>query len=227
MFAFRRHQKFYAFLTLAFLFRLGYGLCSTFQDPDAKQIYLLGLKFYTTGAWPYFGPDVIWGEIQIPGALQGLLVGLPFHVLPVAEAPYILLNVLSFLSLCLLAWYCCKRLPGLPDWFVWVWLFTSPWTLNLSTNIYNPSYLLAFCIPFFVGALELYPFTSRNLINVRLANLMLGFAIFGAMQLHMSWIILIPYMLLAFYYQAKLGARNLLNACAWFSLGTLITGSVL
>ena len=90
-------------LLLAFLFRLFVGLCSEFQDSDTKQIYLLGLKFYTTHAWPYFGPDVIWGEVQIPGALQALLVGSPFFVLHLPEAPYILLNLLSFAALCLLA----------------------------------------------------------------------------------------------------------------------------
>lgn len=227
MFALQRRHKFYALLILAFLFRLGFGLCSAFQDSDVTQIYLLGLKFYTSGAWPYFGPDVVWGEIQIPGALQGLLVGLPFYVLPVAEAPYILLNIASFLSLCLLAWYCCKRLPGLPRWFVWIWLFTCPWTLNLSTHIYNPSYLLAASILFFVGALEIYPFTSRNFIDVRLANIMLGFSLFWAMQLHLSWIILAPYLLIAFYYQAKIGGRSLLNAFLWFTLGAAVTGPLL
>lgn len=227
MLALKRRYKLYLLLLLAFLFRLGFGLCSAFQDADAKQIYLIGLKFYTTGGWPYFGPDVVWGEIQIPGALQGLLVGLPFYVLPIAEAPYILLNIISFLSLCLLAWYCCERLPELPRWFIWIWLLTCPWTLNLSTHIYNPSYLLAGGILFFVGALELYPFTSRNLIDVRLANLMLGFSIFWAMQLHLSWVILAPYVLIAFYYQTKTEGRRLLSALAWFALGALITGSLL
>src|ERR1044071_10449424 len=96
-----------ALLLLAFLFRLGFGLCGQFRDSDTKQIYLLGLKFYATGAWPYFGPDVVWGEIQIHGALQALLVGLPFHLLPLAEAPYVLLNLVSFARLCLLARYRC------------------------------------------------------------------------------------------------------------------------
>ena len=137
-----RRWLFAALLVAAFLFRLGFGLCGQFQDSDTKQVYLLGLKFYATGAWPYFGPDVVWGEIQIPGALQALLVGLPFRLLPLAEAPYLLLNLLSFASLCLFAWYCCRRLPSLPRWFVWGWLLTSPWTLNLSTVVYNPSYVL-------------------------------------------------------------------------------------
>ena len=71
----KRRPTLFLLLILAFLFRLGFGLCSAFQDLDSIQIYLLGLKFYTTRAWPYFGPDVVWGEIQIPGALQGVLVG--------------------------------------------------------------------------------------------------------------------------------------------------------
>lgn len=83
----RRSQiLFFSLLLLAFLFRLFFGLCSQFRDPDTKQIYLLGLKFYTTGTWPYFGPDVT-NTIQIPGALQGLVVGLPFYVLPIPEGP--------------------------------------------------------------------------------------------------------------------------------------------
>src|SRR5882762_2808208 len=161
----RSRRLIFVFLLLvAFLFRLGFGLGSQFQDEDTKQIYLLGLKFYTTGAWPYFGPDVT-PTMQIPGALQGLVVGLPFYVLPIPEAPYIFLNVLSFASLCFFAWYCCKRLPEIPKWFVWSWLLSAPWTLNVSTHIFNPSYVLPGAILFFVGAIETYPFLSHGLIS--------------------------------------------------------------
>lgn len=222
-----RRRLFFALLAAAFLFRLAYGLCSQFQDSDTKQIYLLGLKFYTTGAWPYFGPDVVWGEIQIPGALQALLVGLPFHLLPLAEAPYVLLNLISFASLCLFAWYCCRRLPRLPRWFVWAWLMTSPWTLNLSTVIYNPSYLLAGGILFFVGALELYSFTRAGLLDARLANASMGFAIFWVMQLHMSWVVLVPYALAAFVFQFREDLRRGLKALAWFAAGSLPTAALL
>ena len=163
-----RRVIFFSLLLLAFLFRLGFGLCSQFLDEDTKQIYLIGLKFYTTGAWPYFGPDVTQ-TMQVPGALQGLVVGLPFHILAIPEAPYIFLNVLSFASLCFFAWYCCKRLPELPRWFVWCWLFTAPWTLNISTHIFNPSYVLPGAILFFVGAIETYPFLSRGLIQRRIS----------------------------------------------------------
>lgn len=176
-----RQILFFSLLLLAFLVRLFVGLCSQFRDPDTKQTYLLGLKFYTTGAWPYFGPDVT-NSIQIPGALQGLVVGIPFYFLPIPEAPYLLLNILSFSSLCFFAWYCTRRLPELPKWFVWSWLLTAPWTLNLSTHIYNPSYVLPGAILFFVGAIETYPFLSQELVQRQWANFMMGLALFWIMQ---------------------------------------------
>lgn len=222
-----RRGLFAALLVAAFLFRLGFGLCGQFQDSDTKQIYLLGLKFYATGAWPFYGPDVVWGEIQIPGALQALLVGLPFYVLPLAEAPYILLNLISFASLCLFAWYCCRRLPGLPRWFAWGWLLTSPWTLNLSTVIYNPSYVLAGGILFFVGTLELYPFARRGLVPARLASVLTGFGLFWVMQLHMSWVVLVPYALVALAFQFKEGVRRGFDALVWFAAGATPVAALL
>ena len=139
-----------AALLLAFCFRLSFGLCSDFwaNSDDEKQIYLIGLKYSTTGQWPYFGPDVA-DTIQIPGALQGLVVGLPLRLLPIPEAPYLFLNLLSFAGLCFFCWYCTRRLPTLPRWLVWGWLLSAPWTLNLSTQVVNPSYVLPAAAFFF------------------------------------------------------------------------------
>lgn len=222
----RRRLIFLSLLLLAFLFRLGFGLCSQFQDEDTKQIYLLGLKFYTTRAWPYFGPDVT-STIQIPGALQGLVVGLPFYVLPVPEAPYIFLNILSFSSLCFFAWYCSRRLPEIPKWFVWSWLLTAPWTLNVSTHIYNPSYVLPGAIVFFVAAIETYPPVRRGLVSRQWANFMMGLALFWIMQFHLSWVVLVPYVALSFCFQAKELGRRVFSSVMWFAAGALITGSFL
>ena len=162
----RREPKklvFIAALVPFFLFRLAYGLCLDFRPEvgDERQIYLIGLKYYTTGQWPYFGPDVT-NTIQIPGALQGVVAGAPLFVLPIPEAPYIFLNILSFASLCFFAWYCTKRLPDIPGWLVWSWLLTAPWTMNLSTQVLNPSYVLIGGILFFVAAIETYPFLTRK-----------------------------------------------------------------
>jgi hypothetical protein len=110
----------------SFLFRLGFGLLrSQIWEIDQKQTYLIGLKCYTTGTWPYFGPDVTGAEnksfhSQIPGALEGLMIGLPFYALPVPEAPFIFLNLMSAFGVLLLTWYICRRVPGLS----YPWLFT-------------------------------------------------------------------------------------------------------
>jgi len=222
----RKRIVFLALLLGAFLFRLAFGLCSQFLDEDTKQIYLLGLKFYTTGAWPYFGPDVT-STIQIPGALQALAVGLPFHLLPIPEAPYLLVNLLSFAALCFFAWYCTKRLPELPPWFVWTWLMTAPWTLNLSTHIYNPSYVLPGAILFFVAALETYPSLRRDLIPRRWCNFMMGLGLCWIMQFHLSWIVLVPYVIVSFFFQTRELRGKVFSSLLWFIAGTLLGGSFL
>ena len=51
-----------------------------------------------------------------------------------------------------LAWYIRVRLPSLPRWLVWGWLMTVPWTLQYSTHIINPSYVLPAAIVFFIHA---------------------------------------------------------------------------
>jgi len=225
----KRKKFLFAFaLSFAFLFRLAFGLCSDFWSGagDEQQIYLIGLKFYTTGAWPYFGPDVT-NTIQIPGALQGLVVGLPLFILPIPEAPYLLLNILSFASLCFFAWYCCRRLPEVPRWFVWAWLLTAPWTICLSTQVYNPSYVLPGAIVFFVAVIETYPFLGRDLVPLPWANFMMGLALFWIMQFHLSWVVLIPYLALSFYFQFRRGRRKAVSSAVWFAAGACITGSFL
>src|SRR5438132_10456769 len=74
-----------------FAFRLLFGLSSEFFFEDETQIFLMGLRYHATGAWPYFGPDVVWTKSEIPGALQALLVGIPLNLWPVPEAPFVLL----------------------------------------------------------------------------------------------------------------------------------------
>ncbi|MDQ2975613.1 MAG: hypothetical protein M3R69_09420 [Acidobacteriota bacterium] len=224
----RRNWFFVSLLALAFLFRLAFGLCLDFWTgtEDEKQVYLIGLKFFTTGTWPYFGPDVT-STIQIPGALQGLMVGLPFYVLPIPEAPYLLVNILSFASLCFFVWYCTRRLPQMPKWFVWAWLLIAPWTICVSTQVYNPSYVLPGAILFFVGAIETYPFLSKGLVLSGWANFMMGFALFWIMQFHLSWVVLVPYVLLSFYFQFRTQGRSAVRNVLWFVVGAVITTSFL
>src|SRR5205809_6769298 len=97
-------------LALLAVFRLAFGLSRELFFEDETQIFLMGLRYYATGAWPYFGADVVWTKSEIPGALQALLVGVPFKIVPVPEAPYVLVNVLSMAALAAFAWYVKARL---------------------------------------------------------------------------------------------------------------------
>lgn len=115
----------------------------------------------------------------------------------------------------------------MPRWLAWSWLLTAPWVLDLSTTIYNPSYVLPGSIVFFVGVLEIYPFTTKHIIVPSLASFMMAFGLFWVMQLHLSWVILVPYVLLVFYYQARKGGVAFLRALGCFALGAAVPGALL
>src|SRR5260221_7646822 len=144
-----------------YIFRTAFGLSLKFWTSDELQTYLIGLKWYSTHSWPYFGPDLIVDDthffFQIPGALEGLVVGTPFFFLPIPEAPFLFLNLLSLSAIAFLSWYISHRLPKIPFLFVFPWIALLPWTLNDSTHMYNPCYLLIGSVLFFVGFMEAVP----------------------------------------------------------------------
>ncbi|MCD4680084.1 MAG: hypothetical protein K8S00_06835, partial [Bacteroidales bacterium] len=190
---------------------------------DYTQIYLIGLKFYITKIWPYWGPDITYTFSQIPGALQGLLVGLPFYILEIPESPFLLLNILSTFSLVFFAWYLSKRFIGIPKWFLYVWLLTAPWTLNYSTTVINPSYVLAPAILFFVSIFELLPFYKEKIFSINLSYFIIGFTLGWILQIHMSWVLLPFYILLSFYFLLKTRKlRIILFGLLFFCLGFIL-----
>jgi hypothetical protein len=214
-------------LAALFAFRLLYGLSSEFFFEDETQIFLMGLRWYATGAWPYFGPDVVWTESEIPGALQPLLVGAPLHIAPIPEAPYVLLNLLSFAALAAFAWYITVRVPRLPAWLVWGWLMTVPWTLDYSTHILNPSYLLPSALVFFIGFFEAVPRFRLGVIREPTAFVLMGAALGWVMQIHLSWPLLLPYVALAWMAGWRHGVRAVAANTAALAAGLLVFGSFL
>src|SRR5258708_8720196 len=114
--------KFILLFFFLFAFRTAFGLSQPFFGVDELQTYLNGLKSYTTGTWPYFGPDLIVTETgfytQIPGALEGLLIGLPLRLWNIPESPFLLLNLLSLSALAFFSWYLARRLPAFPFLFL-------------------------------------------------------------------------------------------------------------
>jgi hypothetical protein len=211
-------------LSAIFAFRLLYGLSRELFFEDETQIFLMGLRYYATGAWPHFGADVVWTKSEIPGALQALLVGVPFNVLPVPEAPYLLLNMLSMLALAGFAWYITARLPEMPQWLVWGWLMTVPWTIEFSTHIINPSYLLAAALVFFIGFFEAVPVFRLGKIPVAATFALMGAAIAWIAQIHMSWPLLIPYVGIAAISQWRSGLRPMAGNLLGLAGGLLTIG---
>ncbi len=207
----KRAQLILLFVFL-YVFRVLFGLSHQFfgsgeVERDALQTYLIGLKFYTTGLWPFFGPDQYLlntgYHAQVPGALEGLAAGLPFYLLPIPEAPFLFLNLLSLSVLALLAFYICRRLPNLSFPFVLVWISLLPWTLNFSTHVFNPSYVLFGSVLFFVGFFEALPTFTTGWFSPVLAFALMGFGMGWDMQFHLSWVLLTPVALLAFMWRIK------------------------
>ena len=164
-------------LGACFAFRLLFGLSRDFFFEDETQIFLLGFRYHATGAWPFFGPDVVWTRSEIPGALQALLVGLPLDLLAIPESPFVLLNLLSFAAICALAWYACEQRPRSPRWLIWGWFLLIPWTLQFSAHIINTSYILAPAIVFFIGFFEAMPAFSLRRIPPPAAFALMGFSV--------------------------------------------------
>jgi hypothetical protein len=214
-------------LALAFLFRLAYGLASMFWTEDERQIYLIGLRSYARGGWPFFGADVVWTGSRLPGALQALLVRVPLALWHAPEAPFLLLNLLSFGALALLAWYCRRRMPDLPAWFVWGVLLLLPWTLNFSTHIVNTSYILPAAIVFFVGFFEAAPAFRIGVLPRRAAWALMGAGLLFLVQIHMSWVLLPAYVAAAALDAWRTERSRLPANLIAFAAGAASTGSLL
>lgn len=190
-----KKKIFLLFVSLLFIFRTAYGLATEFWEPDEFNIFLLGFKFFTSGSWPYFGPFVVYNGYYIPGALQAILTGGPLFIFPLPELVSFFLSALTFAALGFFCWYIEKRIPGLPRWLIWGLVMTLPWSVQFGTRILNPSYLLVFSLLFFISFFELMPVYAKKLLPTWLSCSLMGFSLTCSMQLHLSWVLLIPFVL--------------------------------
>ena len=218
--------KFILLFLFLLAFRTAFGLSGNFFAVDELQTYLIGLKWYCTHSWPYFGPDLIVTEtgfqVQIPGALEGLLVGTPLFFLPIPEAPYLFLNLISLTGIAYLAWYISKRLPEIPFLFSFVWIALLPWNLNESTWVLNPSYLLLGSVIFFIGFMEAVPSLATGFFTLPWAFASMGFGLFWDMQFHFSWILLPPFVAFALWSRwRERGFNTLLRGIGFFLAGAI------
>jgi len=214
-------------LVALFAFRLWFGLTREFFFEDETQIFLIGFRYYATGEWPFFGPDVVWTKSEIPGALQGLLVGVPLRLAPYPESPYVLLALLSFAALCAFAWYVGEHRPMAPRWLVWGWLLTIPWTIQFSGHLINTSYIFPASLVFFIGFFESVPLLSLGRIRAPIAHAMMGAALAWLIQIHMSWPLLLPFFAVAWFSGARGSARVLPANLAGFAAGAALPALLL
>jgi hypothetical protein len=211
-------------IAAVFAFRLLFGLSSDFFFEDQTQVFLLGLRYYATGEWPYFGADVVWTKSEIPGALQALLVGVPLRLVPMPESPFVLLTLLSTAALMAFAWYLCAQFPSSPRWLLWGWLLTIPWTVQFSTNIINTSYILPAALVFFIGFFESTATFRLGVLSRPAAHALMGAAVAWLVQIHMSWPLVGPFAALAWLGGRRAGVRRLAVDAAAFIGGALTTG---
>lgn len=224
-------NKFILLFIVLVIFRTIFGFSQPFFSPDETQTYLIGLKAYTDHIWPFYGPDLIVTETgfytQIPGALEGLLVGGPFYVLPIPEAPFILLNLMSTSVIALLAFYISKRVKEIPFLFIFAWIAILPWNLHESANIINPSWLLFGSVFFFIGFLEAIPETSLKMLTPFYAFACMGFGLFWNMQFHYSWVLLPPFIATAFAWRLWRKTLRPLPEIGGLFVGSLISAAFL
>jgi hypothetical protein len=222
-----RRSRIVLLLAVCFVFRLLFGLSREFFFEDETQIFLLGFRYQATGAWPFFGPDVVWTRSEIPGALQALLVGVPLRILAIPESPFVLLNLLSFAAIAALAWYACAQVPTAPRWLIWGWFLTVPWTLQFSAHMINTSYILAPAIVFFIGFFEMIPRLRLRLLPAPAAFAAMGFGIAWLMQIHMSWPLLLPFAAAAWIGRRRQGPAGAAIDAMAFAAGASIPAAFL
>ncbi len=222
---FARSKTTFSYFFPGFSFPTFFGLLqSEWPQIDELQTYLIGLKCYTTGTWPAFGPDAAGSESsfqsQIPGALEGLVIALPLYLFHQPEAPFILLNLMGSLGVLLLAWYIFRKIPGLSYPWLCLWITVAPWSIHEATHIYNVSYVFLPSILFFIGFMESLPSTSLDLVSPFWANFLMGLSVFWIQQFHLSYVYLLPLSLYSM--AAQLRKKKELVHVAYFGLGSLI-----
>ena len=222
-------MKFCFLFLFLYAFHTFFGLAQAqWWEQDQLQTYLIGLKCYTTGAWPYFGPDVNGIEnqsfqSQIPGALEGLAIALPLKVLPLPEAPYLFLNFLTTLGAMILAWYIKKRIPNLSFPWLFLWICVTPWTLHKAAHIINPAYDFLPTVLFFIGFMETIPYFSMKIIPAAWCNAAMGFSLFWIMQFHFSYVYFLP--LAGFSLLTQVGNNKKISSVLFFIAGSLTTAA--
>lgn len=218
-----------AFIIIILLvFRIFLGIQINFSHIDYDQIYLIGLEHAFNENWSYWGPDVVWSKTRLPGGMQGFLAGFPIQVFKHPYSPIIFSNILSALGLILIAFYGKKRFPKLNLNFLLILLLLLPFYLMHGTVLLNTAYLVFTGSLLFIPVLDLFLYRENLLIkNTGIHFLIIGFSLLTTYQLHLTWVMYLPFIFVLYYLEIKQEKSSILKLPIYFIIGALISGILL
>jgi hypothetical protein len=206
------------------LFRIYLGAQVNFSHEDYFQIYLIGIENAVSGVWSYWGPDIVWSKTRLPGAMQALLIGLPLRWTGNIYSPIILSNIISAAGLVLLAVYSRQRFPSLPLNFLICLYLLAPFALFHGTVLLNTAYLIFSSALLFIAVFELFIFRDRMIFKEPSYYFLgLGFSLFFTYQLHLTWVMFLPFIVVLFTLEWKRNHVGLLKIALFFLIGCAIS----
>lgn len=216
---------FFLFLIALLSFRIILGAQINFSHVDFEQIYCIGLEHAFSDEWPFWGPDVIWSKTRLPGAMQSFLAGTPIKWTNLATSPLILANLISFLGLFILGEYLLKRAKNLNPYLVHSLLLLMPFTLYNGTTLLNTTYLVFSGSILSISVMELFVYRKNRITDSRYLFFGLGFCLFFTYQLHLTWVMFIPYLAVLFYLEFMKSRRGSAQMFLFFILGCILSAS--
>lgn len=208
--------------------RIFFGIQINFNHEDYEQIYLIGLEYAFNENWSYWGPDVVWSETRLPGAMQGFLAGFPLQIWKHPYSPIIFSNLISSFGLILLALYGKKRFPRLNINFLLALFLLLPFYMYHGTVLLNTAYLIFTGALLFIPVFELFIYRD-NLIfkNTGIYFAFISFSMIMTYQLHLTWVMYLPFVIVLFYLEIIRNKHALWIIPVYFLLGGLVSGSLL
>ena len=216
-----------SFVLFLLVFRIFLGIQINFIHLDYEQIYLMGLENAFSGNWSFWGPDVVWSKTRLPGAMQGLLAGIPLRLTNHPYSPIVLSNLISAAGLILLSFYAKRKFPGLSLYFLLSLFLLFPFGLFNGVVLLNTSYLIFSGAILFLAVFDLFVYRDKLYWNSSLHFFMIGFSLLFTYQLHLGWVLIIPFVLVLLYLEWKRTPRKWWKPVSFLALGSIISGLTL
>lgn len=188
----------------------------------------MGLEFATTSDWPFWGPDVVWSYTRLAGGLQSLLIGIPLMITDNIRSPLLISNLITASGLVVLALYANHRLKNLPLPLLLALFSLLPFTFYNGVVLLNTAYLIGIGVILFISVQELFSYRNDTILkNISLYFMALGLCLTLTFQLHLTWVMIVPFILFLLYQEFSVIPGSIFRNLAYLIIGVLIGGSTL